>query len=59
MRNMRQEINKNVNVVMENNILYKRVETSGPINASLHKAFNILVELNINFNAIIYSFDTI
>ena len=42
MRNMRQEINKNVNVVMENNILYKRVETSGPINASLHKAFNFL-----------------
>ena len=42
MRNMRQERNRNVNVVLENNIIYKRVETSGPFNASLHKAFNIL-----------------
>ena len=42
MQNMRQERNKNVNVVLENNIIYKRVETSGPLNALLHKAFNIL-----------------
>lgn len=42
MRNMRQERNKNVNVAMENNIIYKRVGTSGPINTLLHKTFNFL-----------------
>ena len=42
MRNMRQDRKKNVNVVVKNNILYKRVGTSGPINTLLHKTFNIL-----------------